>query len=466
MKGLMISAFAATLANGEVVQLTPDNFDEITGKGKALVKFFAPWCGHCKNMAPHYIKDSEDLAEGVVLAEMDCDAETNKELCSKHGIQGFPTLKWFEADGSVVEYDGGRGEGSFKQWTSDILKPVVQDVTELPKVAAGERIQITLQAAEVSEDFQKVAKANRKHAIFNFMKVDGDAKVVVSRNNEDDVDSADVSADAITKMVNDYRFPLFGELNGETFGDYSSREGRDMLWTLLKFEKSEDMKENVDKVRGDMEKLAKKFDKFSFTFTDTVQFAQPIEGMLGIKTEDLPAVVVQRGKKKFVLKGEVNEADVEKFLNGIEDGSVKEEIKSEPVPETNDGPVRQVVATTMQEELFLEDKDVILKAYAPWCGHCKNMAEDYKAVGDMLPKDKIVVAEIDGSANDSTIEGMEWSGFPTLFWIPKGAKKAEPYDGPRDKAGMLEWIKNKSTQDLSIDVDAMLEKEAEPTEEL
>ena len=375
-------------------------------------------------------------------------------------------MKWFDADGSVVEYDGGRGAGSFKQWTSDIVKPVVQNVTEVPKVAAGERIQLTLQAAELSADFEKVAKANRKHAVFNFLKADGDAKVTVHRHNEDDIEVKEVTVEAITKAVNDHRFPLFGELNGETFGDYSEREGRKLLWTLLKFEKSEDMKENVDKVREDMEAVAKNFDEYSFTFTDTVQFAQPIEGMLGVKTEDLPAVVVQDGKKKFVFKGEVSKENVEKFLNGIADGSVEADVKSEPVPETNDGPVRQVVAKTMQEELFHEDKDVLLKAYAPWCGHCKNMAEDYKAVGAELPKDKIVIAEIDGSANDSTIDGVEWSGFPTLFWIPKGSKEVKPYDGPRDKAGMLEWIKKNTTQDLAIDVEAMLEKEGEPTEEL
>merc|ERR1719199_2364668 len=132
---------------------------------------------------------------------MDCDQETNKEVCGKQGIQGFPTLKWFDADGSVVEYDGGRSEGSFKQWTSDITKPVVQNVTEIVKVAAGERIQITLQAAELSADFEKVAKANRKHAIFNFMKAEGDAKVVLSRHNEDDVTSADVDEESLKKMV-------------------------------------------------------------------------------------------------------------------------------------------------------------------------------------------------------------------------------------------------------------------------
>merc|ERR1719183_3053890 len=369
-------------------------------------------------MAPHYIADSDKLADGVKLGEVDCDGEANKEICSKNGIQGFPTLKWFDADGSVVEYDGGRGAGDFAQWTSDIIKPVVANVTEVPKVAAGERIQFTLHAA-------------------------------------------DLSVDALTKAVNDYRFPLFGELNGETFGDYSEREGRDLLWTLLKLEKSEDLKDEINKVRPHMEELAKEHDNSSFTFTDTVQFAQPIEGMLGVKTEDLPAVVVQRGKKKFVMKDEVTKENVEKFLNGIADGSVEADVKSEPVPETNDGPVRQVVAKTMQEELFHEDKDVLLKAYAPWCGHCKNMAEDYKAVGAELPKDKIVIAEIDGSANDSTIDGVEWSGFPTLFWIPKGSKEVKPYDGPRDKAGMLEWIKKNSEQDLSADAAADSGKEEE-----
>jgi len=464
MKG-MISAFAANVAAGEVVQLTPETFEDQIVKGRTLVKFFAPWCGHCKNMAPHYIADSDKLEEGVTLAEVDCDEASNKELCSKQGIEGFPTLKWFEADGSSVEYDGGRGAGDFAQWTSDIIKPVVQDVSELPKVAAGERIQLTLQASEVSADFEKVAKANRKHAIFNFMKADGDAKVVLSRNNEEDIDHADLSVEALTKLVNDYRFPLFGELNGETFGDYSSREGRDMLWTLLKFEKSEEMKAAVDAVRGDMEGLAKKFDKFSFTYTDTVQFAQPIEGMLDMKAEDLPAVVIQRGKKKFVMKDEVNEANVEKFLTGVEDGSIKAIVKSEPVPETNDGPVRQVVATTMEEELFLEDRDVLLKVYAPWCGHCKTMAEDYKAVGAELPKDKIVIAELDGSANDSMVEGMEWSGFPSLFWIPKGSKEAIKYSGPRDKEGMLKWIKENSKQDLSVSEEAA-EEAAHDGEEL
>lgn len=474
MKGFMISAFAAQLACGEVVELTPDNFDQITGKGKALVKFFAPWCGHCKNMAPHYIADSEKLEEGVVLAEVDCDKDSNKALCEKNEIRGFPTLKWFDADGSVTEYDGGRGAGSFSSWTADMVKPVVQNVTAIPQNIT-DRMEITLSATEMSEDFEKAAKANRKHAKFNFMEVEagwfgGSAQLTLTKADGEKVESTDVSVEAINKLVSDHRFPLFGELNGETYGDYTSREGRDMLWTLLKHDEGK-LSESVEAIRGDIEALAKENDKFSFTFTDTVQFAQPIEGMLGIKTEHLPCVVVQRGKNKFVMRDqEVNKENVDKFLKGIESGEVQFEVKSEDVPEKNDGPVRTVVATTMEQELFSDEKDVLVKVYAPWCGHCKTMAPEYEAAGKELKESgldsKVVLAELDGSANDSTIDSMEWQGFPTLFFIKKGTKTPMPYDGPRDKVGILEWIKKNSDQDLAVDTEAILEKDAAPTEEL
>jgi protein disulfide-isomerase len=98
------------------------------------------------------------------------------------------------------------------------------------------------------------------------------------------------------------------------------------------------------------------------------------------------------------------------------------------------------------------------------------MAPEYEAAGKELKESgldsKVVLAELDGSANDSTIDSMEWQGFPTLFFIKKGTKTPMPYDGPRDKVGILEWIKKNSDQDLAVDTEAILEKDAAPTEEL
>merc|ERR1719183_3062677 len=106
-------------------------------------------------MAPHYKTDSENVEEGVVLAEVDCDKETNKEICTANGIQGFPTLKWFEGEGAAAEeYDGGRGEGSFVEWTTAIMRPVVQEIEKIPEDIKG-KLQVTLAGETLTDEFQK-----------------------------------------------------------------------------------------------------------------------------------------------------------------------------------------------------------------------------------------------------------------------------------------------------------------------
>ncbi|CEG44200.1 RxLR-like protein [Plasmopara halstedii] len=61
--------------------------------GVWIVEFYAPWCGHCKNLAPEYKKASKAL-EGVVnVAAINCDDE--KELMSEFGVSGFPTIMIF-----------------------------------------------------------------------------------------------------------------------------------------------------------------------------------------------------------------------------------------------------------------------------------------------------------------------------------------------------------------------------------
>ena len=56
-----------------------------------IVEFYAPWCGHCKSLAPEWQKAAKELNGIARVAAVDCDA--HKELASKYDVKGFPSIK-------------------------------------------------------------------------------------------------------------------------------------------------------------------------------------------------------------------------------------------------------------------------------------------------------------------------------------------------------------------------------------
>lgn len=122
VKALALTGLVAlATAKSAVLDLIPKNFDKIVHEsGKpTLVEFFAPWCGHCKSLAPIY----EELGlafenSGVQIAKVDADAE--RSLGKRYGVQGFPTLKFFDGKSDEPEeYKGGRDLESLSQFIAD-----------------------------------------------------------------------------------------------------------------------------------------------------------------------------------------------------------------------------------------------------------------------------------------------------------------------------------------------------------
>jgi len=121
---LSILALAAASASAAVPSLTPENYDAMTDGKTVFIKFFAPWCGHCKKMAPDWEKLSGEWEghEIGLIAEVDCTAD-GKELCNSNGVQGFPTLKY--GDPSALEdYQGGRSYDDLSKFAKENLKPI------------------------------------------------------------------------------------------------------------------------------------------------------------------------------------------------------------------------------------------------------------------------------------------------------------------------------------------------------
>ncbi|KAJ3568813.1 hypothetical protein NPX13_g6293 [Xylaria arbuscula] len=136
LKSFVLAGLTAVVAaKSAVLDLIPDNFDKVVLKsGKpTLVEFFAPWCGHCKNLAPVYEELGQAFASSndVQIAKVDADAE--KALGKRFGVQGYPTLKWFDGKSDKPEdYKGGRDLESLTKFIVEKSGAKAKKVVQLP----------------------------------------------------------------------------------------------------------------------------------------------------------------------------------------------------------------------------------------------------------------------------------------------------------------------------------------------
>jgi len=121
---LTLLALTAASANAAVTSLTPDNYDSLTDGKTVFIKFFAPWCGHCKKMAPDWEKLAQEWEGNDIgmVAEVDCTAD-GKPLCDANGVKGFPTLKYGDPS-ALDDYQGGRSFNDLSTFAKSNLKPI------------------------------------------------------------------------------------------------------------------------------------------------------------------------------------------------------------------------------------------------------------------------------------------------------------------------------------------------------
>jgi len=124
------------------VELTSATFDQVLPSDEPwMVEFYAPWCGHCKSLAPPWATASAQLKGKVKLGAV--DATVHSDLASKYGIKGYPTIKVFPAGikGDPLAYEGPRTSDGIVRYALGLVEENVPapDVVQLTSPAVFDK---------------------------------------------------------------------------------------------------------------------------------------------------------------------------------------------------------------------------------------------------------------------------------------------------------------------------------------
>jgi len=445
----------------------------------ALVEFFAPWCGHCKRLAPEYEKAASELKNhdpAVPLVKVDCTSDLGKDNCQQHGVNGYPTLKIFKSGEFSQEYNGPRdadgivkymkaqvGPASKEYATFADLKKRLTDIKEVVVVGV-----FASESEALAKKFHKTASKLRESVVFAHVytgKASDSVSVleeiipnltensivlvrpsILKNKFEDNVVVYDGSSDSLDEFVKSNYHGLVGHRTQSNIADFNTP----LIVAYYDVDYIKNPK-GTNYWRNRVLKIAKDLGSkdLQFAVSNSILFAGELEEFGAESSKDGPVVAARdKDNKKYVMQDKFSVESLKQFVDDFLAGNLKPFVKSEELPEDNSGPVKVAVGKNVDDLVLNSKKDVFIEFYAPWCGHCKKLAPVYEELGKALENEPNVdIVKMDATANDIP-DLFKVHGFPTMFFLPSDSKVPEKYEGGRELNDLISYIAKHSTEEL------------------
>lgn len=438
----------------DVVVLGDNNFDDFLSRHEwVFVKYYAPWCGHCKNMAPAYAElalDNKYKADGIPIVKV--DATVAKGVAEKMKPQGFPTLRLYNR-GFEIEYKGGRDKKDIQAFIDQKLavKPqLIDSVDEFDELTGARLAAIYYLESTESVDvkaFNRFILQFDNNIPFAYthniqikerMGAKSPAALYVVRNFDDGSKLVEKERPFTDKeLASEFKKVRFGYVM-EYNDDVADRLAEEKKHTVYLF--------TEDKYGAGAQafaSLAPKYTKDFFFVTGNAndEKLKRTAEYFGInKNEQVRLMAYKGGKNQKFKVNEVSESAIKQLLDDYLAGKARQYLKTDSIPLTNDQPVKVVVGANFNELVLKSNKHVLLEIYAPWCGHCKHMEPVYNQLAaELAAYDDLTIAKMDGTTNE--YPKVEANGYPTILFFEKGKKdKPIKYEGEKTLQKFLVFL--------------------------
>ncbi|XP_067859157.1 protein disulfide-isomerase-like [Heptranchias perlo] len=450
----------------DVLILNKYNFERALKENKfLLVEFYAPWCGHCQRLAPEYATAAGQLkneSSEFKLAKVDVTEEV--ELGSEFGVQSYPTLKFFkESDRKTpIDYTGRRNAKGIVSWLKRRTGPsftFLDSVAEVEKFIDSAEVVIVGFFKDLENDDVKTFSETANDVVELPFAITNNTKILekygiskstvvlfkkfdVRRGDFEIDDEAGLTKEELSKFIKINEMHLVTEFTQENNAKIfdAKIDNHILLFINKTIEEHNQLLENF---RG----AAASFrGKVLFVFIEINGDIEHVLEYFSVKKEDAPIIrlinISSIKKYKFPFD-DITTDNVKSFCQDMLDGKLESYLKSQDTPEDWDkNPVKVLVGKNFEEVAFDETKNVFVEFYAPWCGHCKELAPIWDQLGEKYKDhENIVIAKMDATVNE--VESVTVDGFPTIKYFHAGSgRKIIDYAGARDLETFTTFLDN------------------------